>query len=182
MQICFPSHAVSEDGEVCAGGAAIAATLCRSHSLPWADVRPFSCFGLWLCLAVVSQPIAIDTVVLLLQLLCQQRGWRYKVGPCSLSVHDDAPLCRYVRVTTAVLGYAPPQVLGRWPAKLYLVMDVPNVIECLTVDVHGCFLKAGIAGWSFPDGATSPYVELKVRLPVLLPLLRSQAASCFFIY
>ncbi len=53
-------------------------------------------------------------------------------------------------------------MVGRWPAKLYLVLEVPSVVEFFTKDVRECFHQAGLTGWSFPDGSPEAGVDVKV--------------------
>jgi hypothetical protein len=50
------------------------------------------------------------------------------------------------------------QLVGRWPAKLYLVAEVPSVVEYLSKHVGACFIHAGFpaGAWSFPDGLQLP--------------------------
>lgn len=84
-----------------------------------------------------SQESSLDTVVILLQLLCRQQGWAHRL-------------------------------VGRWPAKLYLVMEVPHVLDFFTTHVRECFARAGVTGWAFPDGAPELGVDVKLEVGTAL--------------
>lgn len=68
------------------------------------------------------------------------------------------------------------QVLGRWPAKLYLVMEVPLVslsgalrerelglLGFLSADFGAVLESCGLTGWDPVDGISTPFVPIKVR-------------------
>ena len=56
------------------------------------------------------------------------------------------------------------KVLGRWPALLYVVIEVPEgVSDFLDAGFAECFSRAGIEDWSFPDGLWKPELRVKVE-------------------
>ena len=107
-----------------------------------------------------GEPLPVETVLLLLQMHCQSKGWA----------------CR---------------VMGRWPAKVYLIMDVPaehgddriaNMLS--TGTVAQLFEKVGIIGWTFPDGL--PDVPITIEPDVAWPrasrLEMESNAGCVRVY
>ena len=65
------------------------------------------------------------------------------------------------------------QLLGRWPAKVYLVFEVPHTVgsvsavDCVPslfeTELEAMFDSVGITTFAFPDGIKSPFVPIKVR-------------------
>jgi hypothetical protein len=61
-------------------------------------------------------------------------------------------------------------VAGRWPAKLYFLLEVPCDVDSkglywfLDNEFERILVSAGIGSWHFPDEIGSPRVILKVRL------------------
>ena len=56
------------------------------------------------------------------------------------------------------------KVHGRWPALLYLVMDIPSgTVAYLDKGFGETLFQAGIDDWSFPDGLPTPELRVKVR-------------------
>jgi hypothetical protein len=61
------------------------------------------------------------------------------------------------------------QLLGRWPAKLYLVVDIPEdvgALHFLRFELAAFFAQAGVQGWAFPDGVARPSIGLQVSAAV----------------
>ena len=92
-----------------------------------------------------DESAAFETVIILLQLLCQEKGWKHAV-------------------------------LGRWPAKVYLVLTLPgtpdaNVTTFLATLLPEALTRACVPGWVYPDGIVGD-AQLSVR--------RRPPDDCFF--
>lgn len=98
--------------------------------------------------------------------------------PCNAS-DDDGKQIQFERLLLLLQFHCKRnkwkfRLLGRWPALVYLVVEVPaspGVATFLNQQLQGVCEQAGIDDWTFPDGLVSP--ELPIRVIIEEALSRS---------